>query len=117
MRGPINKEQTPQDFAKEHWKEIVAVSGTLAGAVILLLIRYHKKRDKDNGIDEEDLHLAALEGEALGKKSDVPMFLDTGIAVKEHIPGSDAILTDLQKGLPKKSKVRRFMKTLRRVKN
>lgn len=109
--------QTPKEFAQDHWKEILAVSGTLAGAVILLFIRYHKKQKENDGNSQEDMHLTALEGEAMGQVDDTVMLLETGLAAKEHIPDSKKILEELEKGLPKKGKARRIMRVLKRIKS
>jgi len=113
---PLNKEKAnPKEFAQEHWKEILAASGTLAGAVILLLIKYHRNQQKENGELFEDLHLDALEGETLGEPDDTVMFLETGVAVKEHIPDADQLISQLQKGL--RGKARRKMKIFRKIRN
>ncbi|MBP7842653.1 hypothetical protein KA017_01475 [Candidatus Woesebacteria bacterium] len=100
MRKLAENEQTPQEFAKEHWKEIVAVSGTLAGAVILLLIRYHKKKRIEAGNPDNDLHLQALAGEAESGYDETSVLLETGGAAVRHIKGAIQLTEQLAEGLP-----------------
>ena len=107
--------QTPAEFAKDHWKEIAAVSGTLAGAVILLMIRYHKKRKAESGDDSQDRELDVYEEEATGGNHDTPMLLETGVPVAKHIPDSDTLSEELASGL--RGKARQFMKTLGHLKH
>ena len=107
--------KTPKEFAEEHWKEIFAISGTLAGAVILLLIRYHRQRKLEEGDNSQDTHLDALEGEATSKRPDAVMLIETGVATKQYIQDSDTVITQLSKGLPM-GKARKVMRVFRRVK-
>lgn len=114
-RNSQENPQTPAEFAKEHWKEIAAVSGTLAGAVILLMIRYHKKRKAEAGDLSEDRELDVYEEEASGGNHDTPMLLETGVPVAKHIPDADALSEELAGGL--KGKARDFMRTLGHLKH
>ena len=121
MHQSISKEQTPKDFAKEHWKETLAASAGISfvGLAIFLLIKYHKKRNKGEDNLDDDLHLKALEGEAKGRAPDIVKFLETGEEAKRYIQDSDKILAGLEKGLPKKGKagkIRKALKTLRETK-
>lgn len=110
MRNSANvKELTPAGkYAKEHWAEILAISSTLAGAVILLLIRYHRKRKSDEGIQLKDKELAILEGEALtSTKPDAPLILELMPDVARHIGDITELTTELSEGLPEETKVLR----------
>lgn len=106
MKKSLGKEQTPQDFAKEHWKEILAVSGTLAGAVIYLLIRYHKKRKaQESGQNDSEArsYLDTLADDALqSQREPVPLMLDLMPEVAQEIPDAEQIAAELAKGLPTK---------------
>jgi hypothetical protein len=82
MKSSKNKEtdQTPAQFAKDHWKEIFAVSSTLAGAVILLLIRYYKKHQEDEGNPDLNTDLDVLAEEATSDLPQTPMLVEVGRA-------------------------------------
>lgn len=96
--------QTPQEFAKDHWKEILAASGSLAGAVIFLLIKYHKKRSKENG-EDTDLYLDIIAKDALlSKRDSVPLMIDTIHEVEGHVPDLEALSQKLSEGLPEEIK-------------
>lgn len=104
MRSLVNKEQTPQEFAKEHWKEIFAISSTLAGAVILLLIRYHKKRRSQTGMLDDDKELLLLEEDAReSNRPHTPLILDLMPDLRKHIPDAEALSEQLAQGLPERT--------------
>src|SRR5688572_25392373 len=113
MHSSGNKEQTAAEFAQLHWKEILAVSGTLAGAVIYLLIRYHKKRKQDLGVTPSE-YLDILEQDAMfSEREQVPLILDLMPEVAREIPDAAKLTEELAKGLPttvtgKKSRLRLF---------
>lgn len=97
---------TPKEFAEQNWREILAISGTLAGAVILLLIRYHKKRtaraaEQSSVVIQGDPELDGLEEEAqLSQRSEVPLLLDLSRELTRHIPDIEQLTDDLAQGLP-----------------
>lgn len=100
MKKNGDKEQSPAEFAKSHWKEILAASGTLAGAVIFLLIRYHQKRKKDAG-EPENKYLDILADDARGSRDEVPLMLEMMSDVNREIPDAASLTEQLAKGLPK----------------
>ncbi len=114
MQRSTKKEQTPQEFAKEHWVEILAASGTLVGAVIYLLIRYHKKRRELSGDSASNTYLDNLGEDALkSQREPVPLLLDIMPEVSAEIPDAAKLSEQLAEGLPskvtgKKSQLRWF---------
>ena len=111
------KEKSPEaaKFAQDHWKEVLLASSTLAGAAILLLIRFHKNRKQESGDQEEDQELSVYEGEAEGGNHDVPVLLETGTSVVGHIENAEELTQQLAEGLPD-DKSREMMETLGIVK-
>lgn len=85
-----------QEFVKENWPKILHLTGgALAGAAIILLIRYHKKiRDEKLSEQEED-DLEILSSEAEMGIQETPMILETGLAAAEKIPNSDKLSSEL----------------------
>lgn len=88
--------QPTQEFVKENWPKILHVTGgALAGAAILLLIRYHKKVRNEKLSEEEEDELEIFESEAEMNIQETPMILETGLATAERIPDSDKLSSEL----------------------
>ena len=88
--------QPTKDFVKDNWPKILhATGGALAGAAILLLIRYHKKiRNEKLSAHEED-ELDILSSEAEMNIHETQMILETGLATAERIPNSGELSSKL----------------------
>lgn len=93
--------QTPQEFAKTHWKEILAVSVTLAGAAIFLLVEYHKKRKKGEGEEDQNVDLDLIAADAqLSERHPTAVMLDLVPDLHVHIPDAALLAEQLAEGLP-----------------
>lgn len=103
----MSKEQTPTSrkedakaFAKEHWP-ILAAASTVAGASILLLIRYHRHRKAlDGSTEPEDVELALHEEDATSiNRPNAPMFFETGQPVVDAIENATELTQQLAEGI------------------
>lgn len=101
-----------KDFARDHWKEMLAVSGTLAGAAILLLIRYYRRKNNNQVDSEFDIY----EGEATGLDNDTSVLLTTGVDVAKQISDVEEITNGLANGLPDE-KSQEVMRTVGKLRN
>lgn len=124
----MNKRErsTPQQFAKEHWKGVLLASSTLAGAAILLLIRYFRQEHAEEVAAQTKIapvanidpltarELAVLELEAATGRDSTVLLLETGTAAKEVIPNAGEILELLAQGITDKQ-AQDILRTLRGV--
>jgi hypothetical protein len=102
MSSKESPSTTAKEFAKEHWPSILA--STLAGATILLLIRYYRKKKSERGENIDETQFAAYEGEAETVTEETPVLLETGLAVLADIPGATQLAKQLAEGLEGKAK-------------
>lgn len=92
-----HEKERAQAFAKEHWPIITA--GTLAGAAILLLIKYFRDRKKELGDTTSDGDLNVYEGEAKYGTDKTAVLLETGAAICRDIPDVTELTAALAQGL------------------
>jgi len=102
----MSKETSPQQrkaeakaFAKEHWP-ILAAASSVAGASILLLIKYYRYRKSIDGSSEPDPDdLLLNEEDARLNIANTPMFLNNGLPTVESIEHATEYTQDLAEGL------------------
>ena len=117
---------TPQQFAREHWIGVLLASSTLAGAAVLLLIRYFRLKHAEEvesqtsdrpSPDMSPLtarELAVLELEATTGQDPTVVTLEAGVAAKNIIPNAAQIIAELAQGVDPEGK--EALNTLRGVK-
>jgi hypothetical protein len=99
------KEQlkTAEQFAKDHWKEIFAISGSAVGGAILLLVGYHRHcRTDEEG--KEEVELKQLEAEAILQIDETAKLLETGTYAVDNIPQVAILAKELSVGLGGRAK-------------
>ncbi len=92
MSTPEKRTPLAKEFVAEHWSKILV--GTLAGAAILLLIRYYRRRKLGQVTTEEERELQTLEREAVSGHQETPVLLETGLAAIE-LPGARELAEEL----------------------
>ena len=108
MSKESDSQTATKEFAKEHWPTLLA--STVAGATILLLIKYY--RSKNSG--KEDDQLNGYAEEAAGKTPETPMILEVGLPVIDAIPNAEQLASELEEVLEEPA--RGIMNTLKELK-
>lgn len=97
-----------KEFTKENWPTILA--STVAGATILLLIKYYRSKNSEG---KEDDQLNGYAEEAAGTTPETPMLLEVGLPVLDSIPEADRLAEELEETLEEPA--RSIMNTLKEL--
>jgi len=107
--------QTAKEFTEKNWPGIAAISGiTFAGAALMLLFRFYKRRKAENGDNDQDTHLDALETDTLGRP-EVETLLDLAPEARRAISHFDQIIDELKAGVTDE-RLREILDTIKNVK-